>query len=90
MIDDYKDCFAGAARVYWLPSYLAREDPDQRIIPPAELISHLSDPSIAEPAAMNNNLKQIIIKHTKEGAMVVGMAGGGGGSLDEWLRKEFQ
>jgi hypothetical protein len=24
-----------------------------------------------------------------DGDMVVGMAGGGGGSLDEWLRKEF-
>ena len=27
MKDDYKDCFSGAAKVYWLPSYLAREDP---------------------------------------------------------------
>ena len=90
MIDDYKDCFAGAAKVYWLPSYLAREDPAQRIVPPDELISRLSDPSIAEPAAMGAHLKKNIEKHLAEGAMVVGMAGGGGGSLDEWLRKEFQ
>lgn len=89
MMDDYQDCFAGATKVYWLPSYLAREDPNLRVIPPAELISHLSDPRIAEPAEMGDELKAIIQKHLDEGAMVVGMAGGGGSSLDEWLRKEF-
>lgn len=90
MIDDYKDCFRGAQKVYWVPSYLAREDPNQRIIPPSEMIQHLSDPSIAEPHERDANLKQIIEKHLWAGDMVVGMAGGGGDSLDEWLRAEFQ
>jgi UDP-N-acetylmuramate--alanine ligase len=89
MLDDYKDCFAGAAKVYWTPSYLAREDPYQYVLPPDELISHLADPSIAEAADLNDALKVRIQKHLDDGAMVVGMAGGGGGSLDEWLRKEF-
>ncbi len=90
MIDDYQDCFVGAERVYWLPSYLAREDPALRIIPPEELISHLNDPSLAEPATMGPVLQAAIQKHLDAGAMVVGMAGGGGDSLDEWLRKEFK
>lgn len=89
MMDDYKDCFAGASKIYWTPSYLAREDPAQRIITPEELISHLSDPSIAEPAGLDEHLKHAIQRHLADGAMVVGMAGGGGYSLDEWLRKEF-
>jgi len=89
-IDDYGDCLSDASRVYWLPSYLAREDPTQRIIPPAELISHLADPSIAVPAETNQALKQAIQQHLDNGDMVVGMAGGGGGSLDDWLRKEFK
>jgi UDP-N-acetylmuramate--alanine ligase len=89
MIDDYKDCFAGAARVYWTPSYLAREDPSQRILPPEELISHLSDPSIASPASLDDSLREAIQKHLDDGDMVVAMAGGGGGSLDEWLRQQF-
>ncbi len=89
-IDDYGDCLSEASKVYWLPSYLAREDPTQRIIPPAELISHLADPSIAVPAETNQALKQTIRQHLDNGDMVVGMAGGGGGSLDDWLRKEFK
>ncbi len=89
MIDDYKDSFAGAEKVYWIPSYLAREDPNQRIIPPEELISHLSDPSIAQAAKRDDKLKIAIQKHLDAGDMVVGMAGGGGDSLDEWLRANF-
>lgn len=90
MIDDYKDCFNGTDKLYWIPSYLAREDPKQRIIPPAELISHLTDPSIAEPMERDAELKKVIQKHLDAGDMVVGMAGGGGNSLDDWLRHKFQ
>jgi UDP-N-acetylmuramate--alanine ligase len=89
MINDYKDCFAGAAQVYWLPSYLAREDPSQRIIHPEELIVRLADPTLAVPAERDASLKRTIQSHLAKGDMVVCMVGGGGNSLDEWLRKEF-
>lgn len=90
MVDDYKDCFDGASHVYWIPSYLAREDPDQRVIEPSELIAHLSNPSIASPLLRDAKLKQHIDKHLADGDMVVAMAGGGGGSLDDWIRAEFK
>lgn len=89
MKDDYQDCFNGATQLYWTPSYLAREDPDQRILEPVELITHLTDPSIAHAAELNEDLRQLIQTHLDNGNMVVGMAGGGGGSLDEWLRAQF-
>lgn len=89
MLDDYKDCFDGAAHVYWIPSYLAREDDTQCIIPPSELISHLDNPSIATAQERDDELKSIIRKHLDDGDMVVGMAGGGGNSLDDWLRQNF-
>ncbi len=89
MLDDYGDCFTGAAHVYWIPSYLAREDPNQRVIPPEELITHLADPAIASPMKRDEQLKAVIQKHLDAGDMVVGMAGGGGNSLDEWLRSNF-
>lgn len=90
MIDEYRDCFNGASKLYWIPSYLAREDPSQRVIPPAELISHLADPSIAEAMERDVKLRRAIQKHLDAGDMVVCMAGGGGGSLDDWLRQEFK
>lgn len=89
MLDDYQGCFDGASKLYWIPSYLAREDPKQRVIPPSELIAHLAQPSIAEPMERDAKLKQAIQKHLDNGDMVVCMAGGGGGSLDDWLREEF-
>ena len=90
MLDSYGDCFDGAKHVYWIPSYLAREDPSQRIIPPEELISHLAKPSVAEPRLRNAMLQDTIRTHLDRGDMVVCMAGGGGGSLDEWVRGKFK
>jgi UDP-N-acetylmuramate--alanine ligase len=87
---EYKDVFEGAEHVYWIPSYLAREDPKQRVIPPSELIAQLSNPSVATPMERDENLKTVIHEHLAKGDMVVGMAGGGGGSLDDWLREKFQ
>lgn len=89
MLDDYQNCFEGASKVYWVPSYLAREDPTQSILTPSELIKHLSDPSIAEARERDDVLFAIIKKHLDQGDMVVAMAGGGGGSLDEWLRAKI-
>lgn len=89
MIDEYKDCFEGATKVYWIPSYLAREDPSQSILSPEELIDHLSDPGIAEARERDDSLKVTIQEHLDAGDMVVCMAGGGGGSLDDWLRENF-
>lgn len=90
MMKEYGDCFDGAKKVYWIPSYLAREDTSQRIIPPEELISHLTDPTIAEAADRDTALKHTIQHHLDKGDMVVAMAGGGGDSLDEWIRKEYK
>jgi UDP-N-acetylmuramate--alanine ligase len=90
MINDYKDCFDGAEHVYWIPSYLAREDPNSEIISPSHLIKHLSDPSIASPMKRDEQLKTVIQKHLQDGDMIIGMAGGGGGSLDDWLREYFK
>lgn len=90
ILDDYKDCFNGAENLYWIPSYLAREDKSQPVIPPSELITHLDDPSIATAMERGGELKKTIQKHLDNGDMVVCMAGGGGGSLDDWLREEFR
>ncbi len=88
---DHKDVFDGADKIYWLPSFLAREDPNMPVLKPQELIKHLNPQhqAIAEPAERNESLKQKIAHHLQSGDMVVAMAGGGGDSLDSWLRQNF-
>lgn len=88
--DAYKDLFKGVKKVYWVPSYLAREDPDQHVLTPTELIETMANKEIAEPAELNDELKTQIKKHQANGDLVLCLSGGGGGSLDEWLRQEFQ
>ena len=87
--DLYGDVFNGAEHIYWIPSYLAREDPELPILEPSELIQSLNDPTIASAAKMDESLLKTIKKHLSEGAMVVALNGGGGGGLDEWLRANF-
>ena len=87
----HKEVFRGARQIYWVPSFLAREDPDLPILNPAELIKHLSDDlqKIAQPAELNDELASKIQQHLDDGDLVLAMSGGGGGSLDEWLRQKF-
>ncbi|HJQ08748.1 MAG TPA: Mur ligase domain-containing protein [Candidatus Saccharimonadales bacterium] len=86
---EYKDCFQGAKKLYWIPSYLARENPDLPVLTPEQLIPYLSDPSIAEPAKLDNILLARIREHLTQGDLVVTMGASGKGSLDEWLRHHF-
>ena len=89
--DQHQDVFDGVDALYWVPSYLAREDPSQLVLSPAELIKHLGPPAkaVARPAELNDELKETVEKHLANGDLIIGLSGGGGGSLDEWLRKNF-
>jgi UDP-N-acetylmuramate--alanine ligase len=87
--EDYKDCFEGAKKLYWVPTYLAREDPTQELLKPADLIPYLDNAAIAEPAELDDALMQKIHQHLDNGDLVVAMGASGGGSMDEWLRDAF-
>lgn len=83
----YGDCFKGVAKVYWLPTYLSRENPDLPILEPAQLIANLPDPSIAEPADFNDELVQKIRQARKDGALILCMSAG---ALDQWVRDHIE
>ncbi len=87
--DQYKDSFKGAKTLYWVPSYLAREDPNLAILTPADLLPSITAPSDKHTAELNNDLLEAVKKHLASGDMVVAMGASGGGSLDEWLRKHL-
>jgi UDP-N-acetylmuramate--alanine ligase len=88
---EHHSVFDGASAIYWVPSYLAREDPKLKVLSPEELITNLSPElqEIAKPMQRDGVLKVTVQNHLQAGDMVVAMAGGGADSLDEWLRKEF-
>ena len=56
---------------------------------PSELIEYMDNKEIAEPAAFNEELERNIKLHVAHGDIVVCISGGGGGSLDEWVRERF-
>lgn len=85
----YDNLFNNVSKLYWVPSYLAREDPLQPILSPNDLIKYMGNKQIAEPAQLNQDLRTKINQHLSNNELVICMSGGGGGSLDEWLRREF-
>lgn len=89
--EDLKHLFDGVLQLYIVPSYLAREDESLTLLSPSDLRDLLSPEAqaIAVPSQMNQELKHHIQQHLDNGNTVLCLTAGGGGSLDEWLRKEF-
>jgi len=91
MKDELKHLFDGVKKLYVVPTYLAREDPNLPLLEPKDIIA-LLDPatqSRAEPAALDDRLHGTIQQHLDDGDLVLCITAGGGNSLDEWLRREF-
>jgi UDP-N-acetylmuramate--alanine ligase len=86
MKDDYKDAFMQAEKIYWLPTYLSREDPDLPVLTPEDLIENLANREAANPAELDDRLWDDIQRARSEGKLVLAM---GAGSLDAWLRQKL-
>lgn len=80
----YGSCFALADKVYWLPTYLSREDSSLRQVAPEELVASVGQPKEIVISDMDASLRTNIEAHLSAGDTVVAMAAG---SLDEWLRR---
>lgn len=80
----YKDVFGGAKKVYWLPTYLSREDKTLAVIQPEDLIATTGQADI-EPAQLDDILWQHIQTHQQNGDLVIAMSAG---DLDSWLREQ--
>ena len=83
--DGYKRAFVGVDKVFWLPTYLTRENPDLRIIKPEEFIADLEGVD-AEVAELDVNLENKLKKYLDDGYLIVLMTAG---PADSWWRGKF-
>jgi UDP-N-acetylmuramate--alanine ligase len=85
--DEYTDQFELADEVYWLPTYLSREDKNLEILKPEDLIHNITNRDHVHVAEFNDELWNIIQKARSEGKLVLGM---GAGAIDGWLRAQLK
>ncbi len=84
--DEYKDAFLAAEQVYWLPTYLSREDQNLPILTPEELTRTITNQSAIIHADMNDELWHAITQARQQGKLVLVM---GAGSIDTWVREQL-
>ncbi len=77
------EIFKDAETVYWLPTYLSRENPKLPILTPGELSESLANIQIAD---LDDNLWQYIQAARDAGKLVLCM---GAGTIDGWIRDKL-
>lgn len=82
----YTDCFELARDVYWLPTYLTREDPSLAVLTPQELTEDVTNHDAVHFAGLDNTLWEHIQRARDRGALVLLM---GAGSIDGWVREQL-
>jgi len=80
---DYIDQFELADQTYWLPTYLSREDPDEPILSPEDLIKNLTNKASVEVVEFSDDLWAKIQRARADGKLVLCM---GAGTIDGWVR----
>ncbi len=82
----YRWAFVAADKVFWLPTYMTRENPELAVLTPEELISGLENREAAEVAELSDGLAEKLRKYVEEGFLVLLMTAG---PADGWLREKF-
>lgn len=82
----YRRAFVVADKVFWLPTYLTRENPELAVLTPEELISGLENREAAETAELSDWFAEKLRKYVEEGFLVLLMTAG---PADGWLRGKF-
>ena len=84
--NQYTDCMNMAKKIYWLPTYLTREDESLEILTPEELTKNLENKNF-EIEDMSQNLIEKIKSDLQKNNLVLFM---GAGTIDSWARKNFK
>lgn len=83
--NEYRKVFEGAEHVFWLPTYLTRENPELKVLQPVEFIARLANSRDAEPAEMGSELYEKLHKYLADGFLLLFMSAG---PLDKWVRQQ--
>ena len=84
--DQYTNQFEAAERVYWLPTYLTREDPSQAVLTPEDLTVNLTNKNALTFASLDDTLWNDVTNAVNAGKLVLFM---GAGTIDDWVRKKL-
>lgn len=82
----YRNCFKDAEKVFWLPTYLSREDPSLSVLTPQELSANVEGTDITI-AYLNDELWTLLELCRQNGDLVLVM---GAGSVDGWVRARIR
>lgn len=82
----YKDAFLGVDKLFWLPTYLTRENPNLNVLAPDDFIKSLSNSDIAEATELDDELVNKLQQYLDDGYLILLMSAG---PADAWLRKNF-
>lgn len=86
IMPQYTDCMALAEKIYWLPTYLTREDPSLPVLEPQQLTQNLVNRQAVEYRDMNDELWNDIQRERALGNLVIVM---GAGTIDGWLHDQL-
>ena len=84
VFEGYKDAFLGIEKLFWLPTYLTRENPDLEILTPKDFIASLSNEEVGEPGEMGSDLAKKLHDLHEQGKLILLMTAG---PADKWLRE---
>ena len=84
--DGYRQAFLGADKIFWLPTYLTRENPELVVLTPEDFINGLENREVAEAAKLDEKLAEELKGFIAKDYLVIMMTAG---PADDWLRQEF-
>lgn len=84
LADEYATMFQGLTKLYWVPTFLTREDPKLEVLQPAQFVAKLENKKAAEAAELNDELAEKLLDWHKKGYLVLLMSAG---PADAWIRK---
>ncbi len=84
--DQYTDQFEYARKVYWAPTYLTRENPNQPILTSEQLTENVTNKDIITYSDLNDALWDEVMNEHNNGSLLLFM---GAGTIDAWVRKKL-